>query len=121
MITQVDDDGSGNIGSFSSFVGVSMVTLAFQPAEFSEFLKVFENHKTLQDEKDDETDLSTSSRLFFLLATCAQTPFETVDAFVAMGGKADKTGQIEAEKLRKTIKAFELTIDIEVGTETEQR
>ena len=36
-----------------------------------------------------------------------------IDAFVAMGGGADRSGNIEAEKLRRTIKAFELTIDIE--------
>jgi len=37
----------------------------------------------------------------------------TVDAFVAMGGNPDKSGQIRAEKLVKTIKEFQLTIDIE--------
>jgi hypothetical protein len=36
-----------------------------------------------------------------------------VDAFVAMGGNPDKSGRVEAEKLRKTIRAFELTINID--------
>jgi hypothetical protein len=30
-----------------------------------------------------------------------------------MGGNSDKSGRVEAEKLRKTIKAFELTINID--------
>jgi len=74
MIAQVDDDGSGCI-------------------ELSEFLKVYERQKQIQNEADDETDL--------------------IDAFVAMGGNSDKSGRVEAEKLRKTIKAFELTINID--------
>merc|ERR1712224_782735 len=60
MISQVDDDGSGCI-------------------ELSEFLKVCEKQKQIQDEADDETDL--------------------IDAFVARGGNADKSGRVEAEKL----------------------
>jgi len=37
-----------------------------------------------------------------------------LDAFVAMGGQADKEGSIDASKLIKTIKRdFEMTIDIE--------
>ena len=36
-----------------------------------------------------------------------------VDAFIALGGNADKTGEISTEKLRSIIKDFGLTIDIE--------
>ncbi|CAD8072191.1 unnamed protein product [Paramecium sonneborni] len=39
---------------------------------------------------------------------------DMIDAFVAMGGNEDKTGNIDAEKLIRIIKnEFELTIDIE--------
>eukprot|EP00164_Ancoracysta_twista_P002586 GFYU01003441.1.p2 GENE.GFYU01003441.1~~GFYU01003441.1.p2 ORF type:complete len:151 (+),score=58.41 GFYU01003441.1:221-673(+) len=38
---------------------------------------------------------------------------DTVDAFVAMGGNNDKSGEIHVDKLRKTIKDFGLTIDID--------
>lgn len=38
---------------------------------------------------------------------------DTIDAFVAMGGASDKSGQVSADKLRATVKAFELTLDIE--------
>ena len=37
-----------------------------------------------------------------------------VDAFIALGGHADKTGEISTDKLRAIVKAFDLTIDIEV-------
>ena len=35
-----------------------------------------------------------------------------VDAFIALGGNADKTGQISTERLRSIVKDFGLTIDI---------
>eukprot|EP00697_Spironema_sp_BW2_P008064 gnl/Spiro4/22560_TR11127_c4_g1_i1.p1 gnl/Spiro4/22560_TR11127_c4_g1~~gnl/Spiro4/22560_TR11127_c4_g1_i1.p1 ORF type:complete len:167 (-),score=42.91 gnl/Spiro4/22560_TR11127_c4_g1_i1:40-540(-) len=38
---------------------------------------------------------------------------DTADAFVAMGGKPDRTGDISTDKLRKTVKEFGLTIDID--------
>ena len=37
-----------------------------------------------------------------------------MDAFIALGGNADKTGEISTEKLRSIIKDFGLTIDIDV-------
>ena len=41
--------------------------------------------------------------------------FYIVDAFVAMGGNADKSGSVQAEMLVNVIKVeFEMTIDIEV-------
>lgn len=61
--------------------------------EFPEFLKVIEAQKEAATQQNDESDL--------------------IDAFVAMGGNIDKTGHVEAEKLRRTIKAFELTVDID--------
>ena len=36
-----------------------------------------------------------------------------VDAFIALGGNADKTGNVQAEKLRGIVKEFGLTIDID--------
>ncbi len=66
MISQVDDDNSGEI-------------------EFSEFLKVIENQKVSAAQVSDETD--------------------TVEAFVALGGNTDKSGEISTEKLRTVVKA----------------
>jgi hypothetical protein len=59
MISQVDDDNSGEI-------------------EFAEFMKVIENQKASAAKASDETD--------------------TIEAFVALGGNADKTGEISTEK-----------------------
>lgn len=36
-----------------------------------------------------------------------------MDAFVALGGNADESGQISATKLRAIVREFQLTIDIE--------
>mmetsp|Transcript_13119 Transcript_13119/g.31022 ORF Transcript_13119/g.31022 Transcript_13119/m.31022 type:complete len:148 (-) Transcript_13119:128-571(-) len=74
MISQVDDDNSGEI-------------------EFSEFLKVIENQKVSAAQVSDETD--------------------TVEAFVALGGNTDKSGEISTEKLRTVVKEFGLTIDLD--------
>lgn len=65
MISQVDDDNSGEI-------------------EFAEFLKVIENQKASAAKANDETD--------------------TIEAFVALGGNSDKTGEISTEKLRAVVK-----------------
>jgi len=61
--------------------------------EFSEFLKVILNQKTQAAERADERD--------------------TIDAFVAMGGSADKTGVIQTDKLVRVIQEFELQVDVE--------
>lgn len=69
--------------------------------EFPEFLKIVENQKWLSGSKvasagipEDETD--------------------TIEAFVALGGNADKTGTISSQKLSTIIKTdFELEIDID--------
>ncbi len=61
--------------------------------EFPEFLKVIEAQKEASAAQDDESDL--------------------IDAFVSMGGNQDKTGHVESERLRRSIKAFELTVDID--------
>ncbi len=65
MISQVDDDNSGEI-------------------EFAEFLKVIENQKTAAAKANDETD--------------------TIDAFIALGGQPNKTGEISTDKLKEVIK-----------------
>ena len=61
--------------------------------DFGEFCRVIMNQKAQAAAQTDETD--------------------TVDAFIALGGNADKTGQVSADKLRSIIKDFGLTIDIE--------
>ena len=65
MVSQVDDDNSGEI-------------------EFTEFLKVIENQKTTAAKANDETD--------------------TIDAFIALGGQPNKTGEISTHKLKEVIK-----------------
>ena len=61
--------------------------------EFAEFLKVIELQKASAEKANDETD--------------------TIEAFVALGGSTDKSGEISTEKLRAVVKDFGLTIDIE--------
>ncbi|KAJ1638008.1 flagellar outer dynein arm light chain 5 [Pavlovales sp. CCMP2436] len=61
--------------------------------DFPEFLKVMMAQKQKQAASSDESD--------------------TIDAFVALGGGQDKSGEITTEKLRKVVKEFGLTIDIE--------
>ncbi len=65
MISQVDDDGSGEI-------------------EFAEFLKVIETQKASAAKANDESD--------------------TIEAFVALGGNSDKSGEFPTEKLREVVK-----------------
>lgn len=61
---------------------------------FAEFLKVIENQKERAENFDDESDM--------------------IDAFVACGGLADKSGNVKRDTLIKIIKQdFGLTIDIE--------
>jgi calmodulin len=70
--------------------------------DFPEFLKVIEQQKEAMEAQGDETDVHA--------------------AWVAMGGEPDKSGEVDVEKLRRTIKAFELTIDIDkliVETDTD--
>lgn len=62
--------------------------------EFAEFLKALQLNKKIEKKPNSEQDL--------------------IDAYVAMGGKADKSGLINAEQLSKVIKDdFGLTIRIE--------
>lgn len=55
-----------------------------------EFCKVIMKHKAASAKDADEAD--------------------TIDAFVALGGNSDKTGQISTEKLRATIKVGASTL-----------
>ena len=61
--------------------------------DFGEFCKVIQIQKAASAGLSDETD--------------------TIDAFIALGGNADKTGNVSADKLRSIIKDFGLTIDID--------
>ena len=62
--------------------------------DFGEFIKVIEKQKEKASKFDDESDM--------------------IDAFVACGGNADKSGHVERTTLVKIIKVdFGLTIDIE--------
>ncbi|GBF97533.1 hypothetical protein Rsub_10456 [Raphidocelis subcapitata] len=62
--------------------------------EFSEFCKVIIKHKAAAAAKDD-------------------AEADTVDAFVALGGNPDKSGNVSTDKLRATIKEFGLTLDVD--------
>eukprot|EP00921_Rhytidocystis_pertsovi_P009685 GHVQ01015618.1.p1 GENE.GHVQ01015618.1~~GHVQ01015618.1.p1 ORF type:complete len:149 (-),score=21.48 GHVQ01015618.1:561-1007(-) len=62
--------------------------------EFSEFLRAFEKQRVTTTEHDDEQD--------------------TIDAWVVLGGNADKTGLLDTGKLVKIVKEdFGMTIDIQ--------
>ena len=61
--------------------------------DFSEFLQVIIQQKEKTASQDDESD--------------------TIDAFISLGGNADKTGEVSTEKLRSICKDFGLTIDID--------
>jgi hypothetical protein len=58
-----------------------------------EFCRVIANQKSASAARGDESD--------------------TIDAFISLGGAADKTGQVSADRLRSIVKDFGLTIDIE--------
>lgn len=73
MISQVDDDNSGEI-------------------EFSEFLKVIQKQKESAARASDETD--------------------TIEAFVALGGMSDKSGEISTDKLRAVVKVSNCSSDL---------
>mmetsp|Transcript_14084 Transcript_14084/g.20602 ORF Transcript_14084/g.20602 Transcript_14084/m.20602 type:complete len:148 (+) Transcript_14084:13-456(+) len=110
IFTQFDKDGTGRIDRFE--LRVVLEQLGQQPSEeelfsminevdeqntgkieFYEFLRVYEQHQN-KTGKSDEQDM--------------------IDAFVAMGGNADKSGSIDTEKLINVIRnQFEMTIDIE--------
>ncbi|KIZ06761.1 Dynein light chain, flagellar outer arm [Monoraphidium neglectum] len=62
--------------------------------EFSEFCKVILKHKAAASDKEG-------------------AEADTLDAFVALGGNPDRSGKVSTEKLRATIKAFELTLDVD--------
>ena len=54
---------------------------------------MIENQKAAQAAADDDSD--------------------TVEAFVALGGNPDRSGEISTDKLRAVIQEFQLTIDID--------
>lgn len=108
--SDLDEDGLGAIRAQD--LKIALERIGFNPSEndlykmisevdehntglikFSDFLTIYHKHKYANIEDDDQ---------------------DTVDAFVAMGGNADKTGKVDADMLIKVIKTeFELTIDIE--------
>ena len=59
---------------------------------FADFLYIFENEK-MKNMKNNENDM--------------------IEAFVAMGGNRDTTGEICTDRLVRVIKEFQMTIDIE--------
>ncbi|TMW57373.1 hypothetical protein Poli38472_003298 [Pythium oligandrum] len=98
MISEVDEDMSGAI-------------------DFAEFLQVIDNQKDRAAMFEDDSDMSTNVLPFtncssLYLPLCSGT--NSVDAFVACGGKPDKSGFVRKETLVKIIKQdFGLTINIE--------
>ncbi|GFR53023.1 hypothetical protein Agub_g15715 [Astrephomene gubernaculifera] len=61
--------------------------------EFSEFVRVIQFNKALSARDADEQ--------------------ETLDAFVALGGNADRTGKISMDKLKSICEEFELTLSVD--------
>ncbi|OQR99181.1 EF hand-containing protein [Achlya hypogyna] len=89
MISEVDEDMSGAI-------------------DFAEFLQVIDNQKDRAAMYNDESDMS-----WFALGG-QHFIQQVVDAFVACGGRPDKTGVVKRDTLVKIIKVdFGLTINIE--------
>ncbi|RYG44920.1 hypothetical protein EON67_11205 [archaeon] len=96
---------------------------------FGEFLKVIERQKERAARFDDDSDMSMCMHMACaaylrlcqpLVRMCVRARVRTllkycaVDAFVACGGRADKTGSVKRSNLVKIVKHdFGLTIDIE--------
>lgn len=91
-------------------------------SDFAEFLQVIDNQKDRAAMYEDDSDMSASTvdrmlairsvELNTVIAVCCTA----VDAFVACGGKTDKSGFVRKETLIKIIKGdFGLTINIEVS------
>ncbi|KAG7393516.1 hypothetical protein PHYPSEUDO_007353 [Phytophthora pseudosyringae] len=96
MISEVDEDMSGAIGTqllCGSSILLTRLTVLLV-LDFAEFLQVIDNQKDRAAMFEDDSDM--------------------IDAFVACGGKSDKTGFVRKETLVKIIKGdFGLTINIE--------
>eukprot|EP00998_Keelungia_sp_KM082_P011111 NODE_733_length_1677_cov_118.040645_g723_i0.p1 GENE.NODE_733_length_1677_cov_118.040645_g723_i0~~NODE_733_length_1677_cov_118.040645_g723_i0.p1 ORF type:complete len:496 (-),score=53.02 NODE_733_length_1677_cov_118.040645_g723_i0:113-1600(-) len=74
---------------------------------------------TMASEVDFKSGQILTFRMFLLLMDVqkakymATVPDDTHDAFVSLGGNVDRSGDIDANKLRTAVHDFELTIDIE--------
>lgn len=60
--------------------------------EFVEFVRAIQINKAMSEKSSAEAD--------------------TIDAFVALGGNADKTGKVNVDKLQMILEDFELSLDI---------
>ncbi|RHY97665.1 hypothetical protein DYB37_011023 [Aphanomyces astaci] len=81
---------------------------------FAEFLQVIDNQKDRAALYNDESDMSTNKQTASSSIKCDRI-CDVVDAFVACGGKPDKSGVVKRDTLVKIIKIdFGLTINIEV-------
>jgi len=83
-------------------------------ADFSEFLKVIIAQKAKQAGQDDESDTGATADQRLSHSLSLPRARAALDAFIALGGNADKTGEISTDKLRSIVKDFGLTIDKEV-------
>ncbi|RHY29309.1 hypothetical protein DYB32_005243 [Aphanomyces invadans] len=92
MISEVDEDMSGAIGAIALIATILVDWCVC--VDFAEFLQVIDNQKDRAALYNDESDM--------------------IDAFVACGGKPDKSGVVRRDTLVKIIKVdFGLTINIE--------
>ena len=83
--------------------------------DFAEFLQVIDNQKDRAAMFEDDSDMS---KIFAMKLQWTRKltswSYTTVDAFVACGGKSDKTGFVRKDTLVRIIKGdFGLTINIE--------
>jgi len=107
---QFDRDGSGAIDGFE--LRATLQSMGQDPSDeelfdmiaevdadgsgeidFTEFLRVMVSQKEKQALASDESD--------------------TIDAFVALGGGPDKSGEVSTERLRRVVSDFGLTIDMD--------
>lgn len=105
-----DRDGSGAIDRFE--LRAALQAMGQDPSED-------EVYDLIQQVDADGSGEVSFAELLALMAAQkekmvnASDDSDTVDAFVALGGGADKSGEISTERLRKVVRDFGLTIEID--------
>ena len=123
MIAEVDTDGSGEIGESARprRPPVQAAELRFAPCP--RLPRVPQSHQLAEEQAGQPGRRERHRRLRAPAGTVSSLHLLTlrlscpVDAFIALGGNADKTGEISTDKLRGIVKEFGLTIDIDVNAQ----
>jgi len=76
--------------------------------------EIFDMIAAVDDDVSNEIDFKEFCKVILIQKQKSSQDGEsdTLDAFIALGGNADKTGQVSTDKLRAIVKEFGLTIDI---------